>query len=377
MAGIYVHVPFCRQACHYCNFHFSTSLQWMNDFVEALLKEIDSRREYLYGEPIETVYFGGGTPSLLTEEQLNHIVARLQKNFSISAGAEFTLEANPDDINKSKLESWRALGVNRLSLGVQSFVERDLRWMNRAHSAQEAIASIQESQDAGFDNISMDLIYGVPMLTDNEWRANLTTAMQLKVHHLSCYALTVEPKTPLASFIGRHLSPPVDPDAQAIQFEMLTSWAKIHGFEHYEISNFARPGFRSRHNSAYWKRTPYIGLGPSAHSFRGSERRWNVANNALYIQSAKAGEIVFEEEHLTKRDTYNEMLMTGLRMSDGLDLRAIATAFGEEIVHQLLKDANPKIAAGLMEKDDDHLRLTNTGRFLADGIAADLFADSN
>ncbi|HEY6899882.1 MAG TPA: radical SAM family heme chaperone HemW, partial [Puia sp.] len=283
MAGIYLHIPFCRQACHYCNFHFSTSLNRKNDFIVALLKEMELRKDYTGKEPIETVYFGGGTPSLLEEGELGRIMERLNALFPVAPGAEVTLEANPDDIHPGLLRSWRATGINRLSIGIQSFFEEDLQWMNRAHNARQAIDCIRMAQDTGFTNMSIDLIYGGPTLPDPHWQENVGQAIGLQVPHLSCYALTVEPRTALDKMIHLHKKEDVNPDDQARQFLQLMEMAANAGYEHYEISNFAKPGMRSRHNSSYWQGKTYLGLGPSAHSFNGASREWNIANNSQYI----------------------------------------------------------------------------------------------
>src|SRR5258707_10715412 len=285
MAGIYLHIPFCRQACHYCNFHFSTSLHRKNDFVSALLKEMEARRDYIGPAAVETIYLGGGTPSLLTEEELGRILDKLHALFPIAHGAEVTLEANPDDMAASAiLKSWKQAGINRLSIGVQSFFEEDLRWMNRVHNAGQALKSIRQAQEAGLDNLSIDLIYGTPGLSDLRWEKNVEQAFLLGIPHLSCYALTIEPRTALDTMIRQHKKEDVDPDDQARQFLLLMDWIKAAGYEHYEISNFAQPGRRSRHNTSYWQGKPYLGLGPSAHSYDGIvSRQWNVANNALYI----------------------------------------------------------------------------------------------
>ena len=293
MAGIYLHIPFCRQACHYCNFHFSTSLNRKNDFVAALLKEMEGRRDYIGTAPVETVYFGGGTPSLLTEEELQQIMGRIRELFPLTPDAEITLEANPDDITTSgKLKAWKQAGINRLSIGIQSFWEEDLRWMNRAHDATQAANSIRMAQDEGLDNISVDLIYGGPTLPDDHWEKNVTQAIASGIPHLSCYALTVEPRTALDKMIHQKKKAAVNPDDQARQFLLLMRWLGAAGYEHYEISNFALSGHRSRHNSSYWQGTPYLGLGPSAHSYNGSSRQWNVANNTQYIDGISAGKLL-------------------------------------------------------------------------------------
>jgi len=375
MAGIYIHIPFCRQACNYCNFHFSTSLHYKNDFVQALLKEIElqAKANYLQGKVVETIYFGGGTPSILQIDELQQIVQQLHQHFSIDSSAEITLEANPDDVNDEKLKGWKQLGINRLSIGIQSLFEEDLRWMNRAHTAEEAKQVISKARAAGFDSFTVDLIYGTPGLTDEKWLYNLDWVLQQNINHLSCYALTVEEKTPLDKEIRKHQKQDVDPEQQSRQFLLLMDHLQQAGFEHYEISNFGKPGYRSKHNSSYWKGVHYLGLGPSAHSFNGSSRQWNVANNQLYIQSLKQGAISFEKEELTATQQLNEYIMTGLRLMEGCDLNYISQKFGSEKKAELSSNAATPISKGLMIEKDNHLILTKDGKLFADSIAADLF----
>jgi putative oxygen-independent coproporphyrinogen III oxidase len=367
MAGIYLHIPFCRQACHYCNFHFSTSLQLKNDFVYALLKEMELQKNYLAGEPVSTVYFGGGTPSLLSEKELSTLLQALRLQFYILPDAECTLEANPDDINPVKLAAWKQAGINRLSIGVQSFYEEDLRWMNRAHSADQAVNCIKAAQDAGITNLTIDLIYGAPTLPDDHWRHNVQTAIDLHIPHLSCYALTVEPGTALNAFIKKNQVRDINTDDQARQFLLLMDWMQQAGYEHYEISNFALPGMRSKHNSAYWQGATYLGLGPSAHSFNGRERQWNISNNALYIKSVNEGLVPFEKEVLTDTQRLNEYIMTSLRTVEGLDLDYVQRAFNTTV------HANKFIKEGKLKEEGSRLVLTREGKLFADGIAADLF----
>lgn len=373
MAGIYIHIPFCKQACHYCNFHFSTSPRLTNDFLEALLKEIALQKYYVNEEPVETIYFGGGTPSLFSPEQLYKIMEQLHRHFKMAAGAELTLEANPDDILNEKLQAWKQAGINRLSIGIQSFFEEDLRWMNRAHSAVQAINCIPAAQDAGLSNLTIDLIYGVPSLTDARWEQNVQRAIASGIPHLSCYALTVETGTALDNFIRKNKVQPVSPDDQARQFLLLMDWLREAGYEHYEISNFARPGQRSRHNTAYWQGKKYLGLGPSAHSFNGSERQWNVASNTRYIQSLQKGQVPFEKETLTPLQQLNEYTMTSLRTMEGIDLRYVEHRFGENSSSLLKENSRRFIERSLMEGSNDRLQLTKEGKLFADGIASDLF----
>ena len=373
MAGIYIHIPFCRQACHYCNFHFSTSLKLKNEFIGALLKEIALQKNYLPAEAIHTVYFGGGTPSLLSAEELQSILNALRQNFIIDPSAEVTLEANPDDITAEKLSDWKQSGINRLSIGVQSFFEDDLRWMNRAHTAQQAINNLKLARQY-FDNITIDLIYGTPTLPDEKWQHNVQQAISLGISHLSCYALTVEPGTALAHMIDKHKIRDVSTEDQARQFLLLMDWAQEAGYEHYEISNFALPGMRSRHNSSYWQGVPYLGLGPSAHSFNGISRQWNISNNALYIQSLQNDTVPFEKEELTDIQRLNEYIMTSLRTVEGLDLQYVTNRFGEHAANQLLDASRQFIDAERLTSHHNKLQLTKEGKLFADGIAAALFS---
>ena len=318
LAGIYLHIPFCKSACTYCNFHFTTSLRYKEPLLAALAKEAQMEKDYLEGEKINTVYFGGGTPSLLSSEEIKTLLSTLRKHFDIDETAEVTLETNPDDISEKSLQSWKAAGINRLSIGVQSFFEEELRWMNRAHNAEQAKSALTLATKA-FDNITIDLIYGSPLLTDEMWKQNVDQAIAFGIPHLSCYALTVEEKTPLHKSIALQQSAPVDPEKQARQFLLLMQWLRDAGYEHYEVSNFAKPGYRSRHNSSYWQGEKYLGLGPSAHSYNGIERRWNVANNSTYIRGIENDQPEREKEMLTETEKLNEMIMISLRTKEGMD----------------------------------------------------------
>ncbi len=374
MAGIYIHIPFCRQACLYCNFHFSTSLRFKNDLINALLKEIALTPFYNNNNAIETVYFGGGTPSLLPGPQLKAVLDALQRKFTIHDTAEITLEANPDDISPRQLTTWRKMGINRLSIGVQSFFEEDLRWMNRVHNAEQSVNSIKQAQQAGFDDLTIDLIYGSPGLSDEKWEQNVQKAIALGIPHLSCYALTVEPKTALHNMIIKKKMPDTDAEQQARQFIQLTGWLQEAGYEHYEISNFSIPGKRSRHNTSYWQGKPYYGFGPSAHSFNGTDTRsWNIANNTLYIQSLAQNTLPLEKEKLTVTQRLNEYIMTSLRTMEGADLSHIRKEFGKDFTERVLSSAQGYINNEKLIRKDNKLILTNTGKLFADGIAADLF----
>lgn len=342
--------------------------------VGAIIKEAALNRSYL-SENIATIYFGGGTPSLLSDEEIRMITGALQNQFVVNDDVEITLEANPDDITVTHLQGWKKAGINRLSIGIQSFFEEDLRWMNRAHNAEQALHAVKLAQQEGFRNITIDLIYGTPYLTDEKWKQNIETALALDVPHLSCYALTVEPKTALAKMIATHQSADVDADKQARHFSILTEQLSAAGFEQYEISNFALPGFRSRHNSSYWQGKPYLGLGPSAHSFNGKSRQWNIANNSLYLTAIAKDDIPFEEELLTDTQRLNEYIMTSLRTIEGTSLEKVSADFGEGKALFLAGAAQKYIDRGHLKKMNDVLQLTAEGKFLADGIAADLFGD--
>jgi len=374
MAGIYIHIPFCKKACHYCNFHFSTSLNLKNDFLEALLNEMELRVSYLNGESVSTIYFGGGTPSLLNHEETKTILDKIRELFNVLPGAEITLEANPDDISEEKLLAWKNAGVNRLSIGVQSFFEEDLQWMNRAHTAAQSISNLQLAKKH-FENITIDLIYGMQTLSDDRWKQNVKQAVQLEIPHLSCYALTVEPKTALHTLINQHKLPDIDTNDQARQFLLLMEWMADAGYDHYEISNFALPGKRSQHNSSYWQGANYLGLGPSAHSYNGRSRQWNIANNAQYIQSLQTNQLNFEKEELTKTQRLNEYIMTSLRTSEGLDTDYIGKQFSKEEAIRIQQSSDNLIKQELLQKKESNLILTRQGKLFADGIAAGLFGE--
>lgn len=373
MAGIYIHIPFCKQACHYCNFHFSTSLQLKNDFIGALLKEVELQQNYLGNEVVKTIYFGGGTPSILSIENLWSILNSINTSFVIDPDPEITLEANPDDINPEKLQQWKQLGINRFSIGIQSFYDEDLQWMNRVHNAGEAEKCIKQVKAAGFNNFSIDLIYGGPTLSNEHWEQNISKAIELNVPHISCYALTVEPKTALAKMIELKKKETVDSEKQAQHFLILMDAMQKAGYEHYEISNFAIPGFRSKHNSSYWQGQKYLGLGPSAHSFNGSSRQWNIANNALYIQSLKRNELTFEKEELSVQTQLNEYIMTSLRTMEGLDLNYVTDKFGSNYSDKLLAESLHQKYQLNLRLHNSHIILTNEGKLFADGIASGLF----
>lgn len=340
--------------------------------AKAICKEAEIRHTYI-NEPVTTIYFGGGTPSLLQTADLKLQLEFFQQLFNVAPHAEVTLEANPDDITKEKLLAWKTIGINRLSIGVQSFFQEDLQWMNRAHNADQALQSIQLAQQYDFNNITIDLIYGTPTLTDEKWQQNVEKAFELNVPHLSCYALTVEPKTALEKMIETHKIGSIDSQRQSRQFELLMEWVTALGYEHYEISNFAKPGFRSKHNSSYWQGKPYLGLGPSAHSFNGSSRQWNIANNALYMKSIEQGVLPFEIEELSETQQLNEYIMTSLRTLEGLNLSVVVQKWGSDKANSILQTAKKFISQQMMVPEHDQLMLTRKGKSFADGIAAALF----
>lgn len=376
MAGIYLHIPFCKQACHYCDFHFSTSLQYKDEMLQALIKEIQLQKNYLNGETVETIYFGGGTPSVLEPGEINLLIDTITRLHSVASNAEITLEANPDDLHKAKVNALRQTPVNRFSIGIQSFFDEDLAWMNRVHRANEAEAAVKRAQDAGFENITVDLIYGYPLLTDQKWKHNLNTVFGLGVPHVSSYSMTVEPGTALASFIGKKKQPPMNEQQSAEQFNVLMDAMQANGFEHYEISNFCKPGHYSRHNSNYWKGAKYLGIGPSAHSYNGEARQWNVANNAKYIQDILQNNIPAETEVLSEIDRLNEYIMTSLRTIWGLDLDRL-NDIAAASANQLLIAAEEYFERGWITQKEKIIYLTPTGKLYADQIAAGLFFEAN
>lgn len=372
MAGIYIHIPFCKQACHYCDFHFSTSLKYKDELLQALVKEIKLQKDYLTDENIETIYFGGGTPSLLNEAEISLLVNTITDIHTVSSDAEITLEANPDDLDKSKLQSLRKTPVNRFSIGIQSFFDDDLQWMNRVHRSAEAESAVKRAQDIGFENITVDLIYGYLILTDQKWKHNLDKVFELGIPHVSAYSMTVEPKTALASFIKTKKQPAMNDEQSAAQFVFMTDAMQLNGFEHYEISNFCKPGFYSRHNSNYWKGVKYLGIGPSAHSYNGENRQWNIANNAAYTQSLMTGKIPAETEVLSETDRLNEYIMTSLRTIWGLDLNKL-NSIAASASNQLLTVADLFFDKEWLVKKDNVIYLTPQGKLYADHIASELF----
>ena len=372
MAGIYIHIPFCRKACHYCNFHFSTSLAKTEAMETSILKEITLRSSELE-EEVQTIYFGGGTPSILAPATIDKMLQTLKAQYSISSNPEITLEANPDDITAEKAKAWKQMGINRFSIGVQSFADENLQWMNRAHDASQSMDCIQIIREAGFQNFSIDLIYGTPGQTQQGWIKDLEKAIELKIPHLSCYALTVEEGTALHHMIGSGKKQKISADEQAERFEALVQLSTKAGYIHYEISNLAMPGKESKHNSAYWEGKPYLGFGPSAHSFSGTKRSWNIAENLKYIQSIEAGILPREEETLREIDQLNEYIMTSLRSIKGMQKGVIETRWGMDKLQIISTEIEQFIRSGKIMANENAWVLTGEGRFFADGIASSLF----
>jgi oxygen-independent coproporphyrinogen III oxidase len=416
MSGIYIHIPFCKQACYYCDFYFSTSLKTKDDFVEALLKEIALQKDYFEhppllkerGEGVRSIYFGGGTPSLLSSGDIKRILDEIEKYHNVAKDAEITLEANPDDLDKEKLLGYKEAGINRLSIGIQSFADEDLKLMNRAHNSKQAHECVYIAAACGFTNITIDLIYGIQTLSNEQWIKNLETAFSLPVNHLSCYSLTVEERTALADFIRKGKLKNVDDEKASQQFDILIKMAADHDFEQYEISNFARlikkssvfspessvstepdllqtedwrlptadfltTGYYSRHNTSYWLGEKYLGLGPSAHSYDGDSRQWNVRNNHQYIEAIRQGRIPLEKEVLTPSQKFNEYVMVSLRTMWGCNLEKIKKDFGEKAAEDFFKEASAYIRDGLIETKKQNIILTHKGKFYADKIASELF----
>ncbi|MDT7832340.1 radical SAM family heme chaperone HemW [Flavobacteriaceae bacterium S356] len=372
MAGIYIHIPFCKQACYYCDFHFSTSLKKKDALIISIVKEIALRKNELGGETVETIYFGGGTPSMLHQSEIDQIIDAVYKFHTVIDDPEITLEANPDDLEESKILELAGSKINRLSIGVQSFFEEDLQLMNRAHNAYEAKECLSLAVKH-FENISIDLIYGIPGLTDEKWKENIATALDFKIPHISSYALTVEPKTALEALIKKGKIQDTDDVQAERQFHILIDMLDAQNFDHYELSNFGKKGFYSKSNSAYWQGKSYIGIGPSAHSFDGKKRGWNVRNNAKYINSLEGDELPIERELLSTTDRYNEYIMTGLRTIWGVSLEKVEIDFGKDYLGYLLAQSDKYLSEDLLYIENEKLKTTQKGKFLSDGIASDLF----
>ena len=371
MLGIYIHIPFCKKSCHYCNFHFSTSLKNKEDMIKAINKEI-YQKAILNNDKVSTIYFGGGTPSILEVEEINLIIENIYKNFNVGKNIEITIEANPDDLSKHKLNDLSKTKINRISIGVQSFIDKELKIMNRVHDSKKAIKSIEMAKKY-FNNISVDLLYGIPDSSIKSWNYNLDTISSFNINHISAYALTVEPKTALESFINKSILSMPDEELVYSQYKLINEKLSSKNFINYEVCSFAQKDFFSKNNSAYWLRKKYIGIGPSAHSFDGESRSWNISNNKKYIDQIRDGDNYYKKENLTKVDQYNEYIMTGLRTIWGVSVKHIELNFDVRFKNYFLKKIKSHIAKKNVYKEDDLYLTTQSGRFLADGIASDLF----
>ena len=387
---IYIHIPYCKQACYYCDFHFRVAMKDRDAMLDSMKKEIALRKDYLRMNdaveekiPVETLYFGGGTPSVLSIDELNGLMDAVSQYYSLAPDAEITLEANPDDLTDEYLHELHSLGFNRLSIGIQSFSDDDLRWMNRRHSAREAVQSIDAAHCAGFSNINIDLMYGLPAMTQSRWEANLSQALALDTPHLSAYHLSIEPRTVFGRQQKKGKVFAIPEDESIRQFETLTDAMEKAGYEHYEISNFARPCFRSRHNSAYWRQQPYIGIGPAAHSYDGQSRQWNICNNTEYIAILERASLPlseeqqdllwFERELLTPVEQYNDYVLVSLRTAWGTDIEYIRRHFGNTFADTFLQQAGIYIQNGSMQEQTGVYTLTRKGKMMADRIASNLF----
>jgi oxygen-independent coproporphyrinogen-3 oxidase len=373
MAGIYLHVPFCKQACHYCDFHFSTNTRRREDMVRALAKELTLQREYLARETVQTIYLGGGTPSLLTAAELALLLATIYQQYPVATQPEVTLEANPDDLNPAKLKELRAVGINRLSIGIQSFHEPHLRYLNRAHSADEAARCVQQAQDLGFNNISIDLIYAIPAEDHRVWERDLAQAVALRLQHIASYCLTIEKQTVFGRWQQQGRLRTVSDAFAAEQFELLLAALTVADYDPYEVSNFCRPGYYAKHNTSYWQNQKYLGIGPSAHSYDGISRQYNVANNAKYLRAIADSSIPFKRETLSRYDQINERIMTGLRTKWGCDLADLKNQLHYDLYEIQRAYINRLVEEGKATLRENHLILTNSGRLVADGIAEALF----
>ncbi len=373
MAGLYIHIPFCKKACHYCDFHFTQSVEQMDEMVDAICQELEMQSEFLERETIHTVYFGGGTPSLLNENQLRRLMRTIRFEYYLSSNPEITLEANPDDLNPETLDLFFKNDINRLSIGTQTFHDPHLKWMNRAHTAQEATDCFFQARQAGFENISLDLIYALPSDSHELWQADLLKIIRMRPEHISSYCLTIEPKTAFGNWVSKGKMTDVDEEYAAQQFEILLETMEKHGYEQYEISNFSQPGYHSQHNSNYWKQEKYLGVGPAAHSFDGTHKRANVSSNAKYMRSIKKDLVPYEIMELTEEDRVNEYLLTSLRTKWGCDLELLRSNYEVDLLQMHEVYLTKLLDQGMILIEDDFITLTNSGKLLADKIASDLF----
>lgn len=371
MAGIYIHIPFCKQRCLYCAFYSSTLHSRQQEYCDTLCRELEMRSDYIT-DTVETIYFGGGTPSTLTREQLQKILSTIRENYTLSSSAEITIEANPDDLTPDYLTTLRTLSFNRLSMGIQSFDDEQLKALGRRHTAKKAESAVKNAKDAGFDNISIDLMFALPSSTLEQWTQSIDKALALHPTHISAYNLTYEEETPLYRSLQRGEIKAVSEEENLRQFGILIERLAAAGYRHYEISNFALPGYESRHNSSYWHDIPYLGCGAAAHSYNGESRRWNIANITEYINGINSGVPQFEIEHLTIAEQYNDTILTRLRTADGIPTALIEKRFGNKLTNYMMKNAATHIAAGRLEKKNGSLVLTRDGLFISDAIIRDL-----
>ena len=373
MSSIYIHIPYCKQACLYCNFHFTIAQTDKAEMLNCIRLELELRQDYLKDKKVDTIYFGGGTPSVLEKNEIISILQKIYDTYNIAENSEITLECNPDDLSKNKLIALKEIGINRLSIGVQSFNNKELKWMNRSHNADQSERCIKMAQQVGFDNITIDLIYGLPNQTLADWKQNLENMFAYDIQHFSAYALTIENKTILKHLVNTNKIKPLKDELIVNQFKLLVDAADEHGFIHYEISNFGKKGFFSKHNTAYWQSKHYLGIGPSAHSYNGKSRSWNVSSNKQYIQKIKKGEDYFETEKLTKNQQFNEYIFTALRTIWGVNSETIKKRFGEQMQTHFLKEVKKWETKKDIKKIENTYTLTISGKFLADAIASDLF----
>ena len=373
MAGIYLHIPYCKQKCTYCNFHFSTNIKNVNEMINAMLIEIENKKDYLFNQEIETIYFGGGTPSFIQTSHINSLIKKIFSLYQVKADAEITLELNPDDISENKLKELKSTGINRLSIGVQSFHDEDLKFMNRSHDVKMALKSIAIAKKLGFKNITIDLIYGLPNLSNKKWKQNLNAIKQLKINHFSAYALTVEPKTKLDYLIKNKQLDPISDEKIEEHFKILQERSERIGFVQYEISNFCKDKVISKHNSSYWKRKKYIGIGPSAHSFNGNSRQWNIKSNSKYVLKLKSQQEYYEIEKLSENEKYNEYVLTTLRTMWGINQKYLTKNYNKKINLKFASLIKKWVDRGDVIKENENFKLSKKGMLMADGIASDLF----
>ncbi|MBS1681453.1 MAG: radical SAM family heme chaperone HemW [Bacteroidetes bacterium] len=375
MAGLYLHIPFCKQACYYCDFHFSTRADTKRELISTICTEIEIQKKYLESEPIHTIYFGGGTPSLLSQKEIEDLFNSIHKNFVVDQDAEITLEANPDDLTPENLSMFKNASINRLSIGIQSFDETVLKFLNRAHSAAEAERCIWTARDLGFNNISMDLIFSIPGQTNPMLKTNIDKAVALNPEHISAYSLTIEEKTVFGKWLKNGTLKADTDETAALQMEMVMDSLCKEGYEHYEVSNFCKPGFHSRHNSSYWQQKKYLGVGPSAHSYNGISRQSNISNNPQYVKSIQQGQIPFQFELLSRANKVNEYLLTTLRTSSGCDLSYLRSEFQFDLTIEHKVEIENYLHQGMLLHKENHIVLTPKGKLFADKISADLFTD--